>query len=76
MLKSIFLFNRRSFGFAILATLLCGGCEAGQSWDTASISFRNNIHSFPTSAILQPDLPKPEDQDLEEDPDSLPPHPS
>ena len=73
---NLFLLNRRSFGSAILAPFLCGACEAGQTWDMASISFRNKIHPSPTSFILYPELPKPEDQDLEEDPDSTPPNPS
>jgi len=56
-----------------LAAFLCGACQAGQAWEPTSISFWEKIRPAPVSAILYPELPEPEDQDLEEDPDSLPP---
>jgi hypothetical protein len=59
----------------LFAALLCGVCQAGQTWEPASISLRKIVRAVPVIAIVSPELPEPEDQDLEEDPDSLPPIP-
>lgn len=59
----------------LLAALLCGACQAGQAWEPTSISFPKIVRAVPVIAIVSPELPEPDDQDLQEDPDSLPPIP-
>lgn len=59
----------------LFAALLCGVCHPGQAWEPTSISFPKIVRAVPVIAIVSPELPEPEDQDLDEDPDSLPPIP-
>lgn len=63
------------FSLTIFAAFIGGPCQASQTGEPTSIFFREKIRPAPVSAILYPELPEPEDQDLEEDPDSLPPIP-
>ena len=63
-------------GRAVLAVFLCGSCQASQLWEVASISFKESNRPAPRIGVITPEIPEPEFEDIEEDPDSLPPHPS
>jgi len=61
------------FGLTIFAVFMGGPCQAGQTGHPFFHFTQNESWASPVIAIISPELPEPEDQDLEEEPDSLPP---
>jgi len=61
------------FGLTIFAVFMGGPCQAGQTGLPSFYVTQNESWASMVITIISPELPEPEDQDLEEDPDSLPP---
>jgi len=61
------------FGLTIFAVFMGGPCQAGQTGHPSFHFTQNESWASMVITIISPELPEPEDQDLEEDPDSLPP---
>ena len=64
------------FSLTILAVFIGVPCQAGHSWEVDSISFPENHRPALRIGVISPELPEPEYEEMEEDPDSLPPHTS
>lgn len=63
-------------GRAVLAIFLFGACQASQPWELASISFKESNRPAPRIGVISPEIPDPELNEKEDNPDSLQPLPS
>jgi hypothetical protein len=61
---------------AVLAIFLFGACQASRPWELASISFKESNRPAPRIGVISPEIPDPELNEKEDNPDSLQPLPS